>query len=286
MNKGNRILGKRLLFCCLASGLTACQNLPQIGGMKLGGGSTEATGAASGEASANASSKLETCTSTLGTLGIDEDQSTDWYRYYSANYGQLGSTTPLLRLIVQQSNCFVIVERGKSFNNMMRERDLAASGEIREQGRVQKGEMVGADYTMSPTINFSAKNTGGMGGAVAGVLGSVAGGLVAGMKSNEASTTLLLIDNRSGVQLSASEGSAKNFDFAGFGGGFAGIFAGAGGYSNTPQGKVITAAFMDSYNNMVRSLRGYKAQTVDGGLGTGGRIGVQGGSTPASRTLQ
>jgi hypothetical protein len=41
---------------------------------------------------------------------------------------------------------------------------------------------------------------------------------------NEASTTLLLIDNRSGVQISAAEGTAKNFDFGIFGAAFAGIW--------------------------------------------------------------
>ncbi len=34
---------------------------------------------------------------------------------------------------------------------------------------------------------------------------------------------------------------------------------------------------------MVRALRNYKAQSVKGGLGTGGRLAVQGGSTPVSR---
>jgi len=32
----------------------------------------------------------------------------------------------------------------------------------------------------------------------------------------------------------------------------------------------------------VKAVRNYKAQTVQGGLGTGGTLGVQGGSTPAS----
>jgi hypothetical protein len=34
---------------------------------------------------------------------------------------------------------------------------------------------------------------------------------------------------------------------------------------------------------MVRSVKNYKAQEVKGGLGTGGRLGVQGGTTPASK---
>ena len=134
--------------------------------------------------------------------------------------------------------------------------------------------MVAADYTMSPTINFSEKGTGGLGGLLGGAVGGVVGGVIGGLKANEASTTLLLIDNRSGVQLSASQGSAKNYDLRGFGGGFFGGVAGLGGYTNTPEGKIITAAFMDSYNHMVRALRNYKAQSVEGGLGTGGSLQV------------
>ena len=44
---------------------------------------------------------------------------------------------------------------------------------------------------------------------------------------------------------------------------------GAGGFTKTPEGKVITAAFADSYNQMVKALRNHKAQTVKGGLGKG-----------------
>jgi hypothetical protein len=119
-----------------------------------------------------------------------------------------------------------------------------------------------------------------------GAAGAVIGAAAGSVGVNEASTTLLLIDNRSGVQISAAEGSAKNFDFGFFGSAFTGGLAGAGGgYSNTPQGKVVTAAFADSYNQMVKALRNYKAQTVRGGLGTGGRLGVQGGQTEAGREV-
>ena len=58
-----------------------------------------------------------------------------------------------------------------------------------------------------------------------------------------------------------------------------------GGYSNTAEGKVIVAAFTDSYNGLVKAVRQYKAQSVKGGLGTGGQLGVQGGSTPAAAAV-
>jgi hypothetical protein len=170
---------------------------------------------------------------------------------------------------------------------MMQERALEQSGEMREGSNFGKGQIVAADYTMSPSINFSQKGTGGVGGGLGGLFGKVAGAVAGGLKSNEASTTLLLIDNRSGVQLAAAEGSAKNYDFNLFGGIFGGgVGGGAGAYSNTPEGKILTAAFMDSYNQLVKAVRNYKAQNVKGGLGTGGRLGVQGGKTPASKELQ
>jgi len=85
---------------------------------------------------------------------------------------------------------------------------------------------------------------------------------------------------------SASEGRVKNFDFSLFGpGGGGGKFGGAGGYSNTPEGKIPIAAFMDLYNKLVQATRNYRAQAVKGGLGTGGRLGVSGGSTPASKEI-
>jgi curli biogenesis system outer membrane secretion channel CsgG len=249
-----------------------------------GGAGTVASGSAGGESAQGANSTLEKCTESLGTLGIDEDQNAPWYAYYSQQY-KLGSTVPLLRLIIQQSNCFVIVERGSSFNNVMRERQLRDSGEMRAGSNMQQGQIVAADYTMKPNITFSEK-TGGAGAAIGGLFGSV-GALIGGsISNNEAATTLIMIDNRSGVQLAAAEGSAKNMDFGFMGGLFGGSAGGVGGaYSRTPEGKVITAAFVDSYNNLVKAVRNYKAQTVRGGLGTGGRLGVQGGSTPASNEV-
>ena len=65
----------------------------------------------------------------------------------------------------------------------------------------------------------------------------------------------------------------------------AGAAAGAGAYTSTPQGKVLLASFMDAYNKLVQSVRNYKAQTVQGGMGAGGTMGVQGGSTAASKAV-
>lgn len=165
----------------------------------------------------------------------------------------------------------------------MQERDLGASGELRNRSNMGKGQMVSADYVLTPSIQFS-ENTGG--GGVAGLAGLAGGygaliGAVAGsMKTTEAATTMMLTDTRSGVQVAIAQGSAKNNDFAGLGAlGAAGGGAAMGAYSRTPQGKVIAAAFLDSYSHLVDAVRHYAPQNVDGGLGVGGKLGVQGSTT-------
>jgi hypothetical protein len=111
--------------------------------------------------------------------------------------------------------------------------------------------------------------------------------LAGGLRTSEASTTLTLVDNRSGVQLAAAEGAASNTDFAAWNGFFGSGGGGSlGGYTNTPEGKVLAGAFADAYNRLVGAVRTYKAQEVKGGLGTGGTLGVQGGATPASQALE
>jgi hypothetical protein len=258
---------------------------------EVGGGSKGAvTGAAGGATAEGSNSTLERCDQALGTIGVVEDQTAGWYRTLQSY--KLGSTVPVLRMMIQQSNCFVVVERGAAMQNMNVERQLQRSGEMRAGSNFGAGQMVAADYTMSPSIQFS-QNTGGGGGGLAGALGGLSrslgaiGAIAGGFKTNEASTTLIMIDNRSGVQLAAAEGSAKNTDFALFGAayGWAGG-GGAGGYTSTPEGKIIIASFADSYNQLVKVVRNYRAQTVKGGLGTGGALGVQGGTTPASQQQQ
>jgi hypothetical protein len=267
------MLSRICLMLGLLGTLSACSTNPELGGSS----GNAATGSAAGTATTHANDQLEHCSAALGTVAVLEDEQAPWYAYL-AQY-RLPSTVPLLRLIIQQSGCFVIVDRGRGLNSAMQERALGATGELRTGSKMGRGQIAAADYSMSPSINFSQNNTSGVGAALGFI--PVAGGLLsavaAGAHTNEASTTLILTDNRSSVQIAAAQGSAKNWDIGGIGG-IIGIGAGGGigGYSNTPEGKILVAAFTDSYNEMVRSLRNYQAQTVQGGLGTGGQLKVQG----------
>lgn len=264
----------RVALATAAGSLLAACSSVQMGSSDA---KTTATGSAAGSTTANANTQLEKCASSLGTIAIVEDTNAPWYGVLTGQM-HLGSTTPVLKLLVQQSNCFVVVDRGRAMNNMMQERALEQTGELRRGSKFGKGQMVSADYSMSPSITFSNNNAGGMGGGLGG-WGGVFGALAASVSFKEASTMLTLVDNRSGVQLAAAEGSARNMDFGAIGGLFGGALGGVGGgYANTAEGKVIVAAFTDSYNNLVRAVRNYKAQEVKGGLGTGGQLGVQGAS--------
>jgi hypothetical protein len=275
MNKKNT-LAPVLGAVLVAVSLSGCSDM-QMGNQSA---KTVATGSAGGASSQNANTQLARCNAPLGTIAVVEDTNAPWYGVLTGQY-HLGSTAPVLKLMIQQSNCFVVVDRGRAMNNMMQERALAQSGELRSNSNFGKGQMVSADYSLTPSITFSNNNAGGIGGAVGGLLGPI-GAIVGGsISAKEASTMLTLDDNRSGVQVAASEGSAKNWDFGAIGGmlgaGFGGV---GGGYSNTAQGKVIVAAFMDAYNGIVKAVENYKAQNVQGGLGTGGHLAVQ-GETPA-----
>lgn len=234
---------------------------------------TTATGSVGGANSQNANSGLEHCSETLGTVTIEEDTTQPWF--YSLQQYQLGPTTPVLKMLLQQSNCFVVVARGRAMRNMRQERALAASGELRRNSKMHKGQMVAADYIVEPSVTFSNSNAGGIGGAIGGLFGSVGAAIGGSLHTKEASTMLTLIDTRSGVQLAAAEGSARNMDFGAIGG-ILGAHGGGGlgGYSNTAQGKVVVAAFTDSVNNLIKAVKNYKAQQVKGGLGTGGHLKV------------
>ena len=266
----------RLAVLASALALGGCVT-PGGGTISTGTAPTAAIGAAGGATSVNANASLERCDAPLGTLAVDDGRGKEWYASFGAAT-KITTIEPLIRLAVQQSNCFVITSVG---NNRLDGRMSAItdkqrnSGEFRAGSRQQKGQRVAADYYMEPSIIIDNDATGQLAAGVGGLFGSV-GSLIGGAMQSKASVvTLSMFDIRSGVQISISEGNATATNFGAamgaFGGGAA---AGLGGFSRSPEGKATVAAFMDAYNNMVISLRNYKAQEVKGGLGRGGQLKV------------
>ena len=266
----------RLAAIASALALGGCVT-PGGGTISTGTAPTAATGAAGGATSVNANASLERCDAPLGTLAVDDGRGKEWYASFGAAT-KITTIEPLIRLAVQQSNCFVITSVG---NNRTESKMSAItdkqrnSGEFRAGSKQQKGQRVAADYYMEPSIIIDNDATGQLAAGVGGLFGNV-GTLIGGAMQSKASVvTLSMFDIRSGVQISISEGNstATNFGAAmgAFGGGVGG---GLGGFSRSPEGKATVAAFMDAYNNMVISLRNYKAQEVKGGLGRGGQLKV------------
>jgi curli biogenesis system outer membrane secretion channel CsgG len=197
---------------------------------------------------------MVTCRMPYGTVAINEphEPSLIWLRTY-----QLGSPSSLLRTFAQKSNCFVVVERGVGMQNINQERQLGSSGELQSGQNVGKGQIVAADFLMTPAIQSSNNNAGGIGG-VGGLLGRRASAIVGGgLKFKEAKTSITVASARTSVQIAANEGQVRERDF-GVRSIFSvgGLLGGAGAYSNTAEGKVIAASLIDNFNAVVSDMIG------------------------------
>ena len=234
----------------LALAMATTVHAQGITDMKKGEGGSAVQGSAGPGGVQNAASDLERCDKPMATIAVVEPQA--HVIAHLARY-KLASPSGLIRLMIQQSNCFLVVERGVGMQNLMQERALQKAGELRQDSNVGGGQMVTADYVLTPSVVFSEDNAGGVGGGV----GAVAGGL----KFKEAQTSMLVADARSSIQVAAAEGSARKADFR-LGGLFGAAGSGAagaiglGGYENTNEGKVLAASFADNYNGIVRAVRG------------------------------
>lgn len=278
LGQSSLIASVMLLSACAQPGLTT------------GGSGNLVKGSAGGAASVNANKSLERCASPLGTLGVSDGRIS----------GAAGVTNvnPLIRLAVQQSNCFVLTSAANLEDAALLDAMDAGdrSGEVRAGSNRQKGQRVATDYLMKPEIIVNNEQTGGSSGQIGATLlgiglgaaglhgaGAVAGGFARSMETRTTDVALTLIDVRSRVQVGISEGSATANNMSMGGGvgvgGWGGLLAGAvggslGTFTRTPEGQATAAAFFDAYNQLVISLKNYKAQDVKGGMGRGGQLKV------------
>ena len=211
---------------------------------------------------------IPVCTHRIGTLAIvPPDQ--QWWRELN-----LGSPEAIIKVFVQQSGCFTIVNRDRSMQSRNMERALADSGELQQGSNMGQGQVKAADYFLQPDIVSTNKNSGGggAGAAIGGILGHVGGwgravGAIAGgidLKKGEANVTLSLVNARTTEEEALTEGYARKTDVswgAGGGAGWWGGFAAAGGYGyqNTEIGQIIVLAYLDAYKKLVTQLGGMQA---------------------------
>lgn len=233
---------KRLAALLAMTALAGCLQTTQLGGASsFASGSSSMAGNAQG-----AKTNLPSCTAPLGTVALVEDQ-TNYYGRYN-----LESPLPILRLMIAQSGCFNVVDRGGAISRIQEEQLLTGKG-----GSKQK--LVGAQYFLTPNIVFSDQNSGGgganLGSYLPGYIGAIAGNL--GLQQSEVQTVLFLTQTSTGVQVAAAEGSAKNSDLSlgGFGWISGALGGAANAYASTDMGKLVIGSLVDAYTKLVTQLR-------------------------------
>ncbi len=236
-----------LLVLCVLS-LAACRQTEK------GQGGSEVSGSGGGAGAKNAAKDLLRCAAPIATVALVEDPS--GYAYMSRY--QLPSPLPLMRLMMQQSGCFRVVDRSAGIEAAKREQELDNSGMLRKDQTVRKRQVIEAQYSMLTTVVFSERNAGdSFGGLVSRlpVVGEYAG-LLGNVNFKEAQTILFLTDNETSEQIASATGSARATDL-GAGGLMIGSLGGAalGGWGTTNEGKVIAAALLDSFNNLVPQVQ-------------------------------
>ena len=113
---------------------------------KQGQGGSAVKGAAGTEGS-KGDNGLEHCDKPMGAMAVVEPQSE--YMMALSRYN-LQSPVSLIRMMIQQSNCFIVVERGVGMSNMMQERALANGGELRSNSNMGGGQIVRIDACGGP----------------------------------------------------------------------------------------------------------------------------------------
>ena len=230
-------------------------------------------------AGAKGDNGLEHCDKPMGAMAVVEPQieNARLLRRYN-----LQSPVGLIRMMIQQSNCFIVVERGRACRTCdagARRCRLA----VRLRAGLEHGRRPDGGGRLHPDAaawSSPRATRAASAAAVGGSLGRRAAAVAGGLKFKEAQTSMLVADSRSSVQVAAAEGSTRKADLrlgAGLFGG--GVGAAGGGYGNTNEGKIIAAAFMDNYNQIVGVVR--NDPNLQRNVGTLAQEAAGGGTTKA-----
>ena len=258
LQSGARLALAGIAVAALALGVAGCGKKKT----ELGEGGSVVSGSAGPAGAQNASHELVRCDAPVATMALVENP--NGY-VMQGSYNLPSSPVPLVRLIAQQSGCFRIVDRASGLKATIQEQELKDAGVLGNKVQVRKGQGYAAQYTITPSLTFSERDAGReIGGVLAHipVLNKFVG-LADSVKLKEAQVALLLTDNETTEQLAAATGSVRVTDLgmAGLMLGRAGGAAGAG-WSNTNEGKVIAAAFLDAHNQLVTQLRLLQAKDL------------------------
>ncbi len=198
------------------------------------------------------------CTRRYGTVSVaDGDDPSGWTQF------SLAPPSKLLKVMIQRSGCFNLVDRGTGLNAAQRERDIGGGLGLQRGSNVGQGQIKAADYVLVAEIQGANNNVSGsaIGGLAGGLIGGRFGGVLGGIRSRklEANTVLSLTNVRTTETIAAEDGYAAKNDVGFAAGGGLGFFGGAagavgGGYENTDVGRIVTLSFIQAYAKLVTSL--------------------------------
>ena len=198
------------------------------------------------------------CARKLGTVSVmDGDDPRGWTQF------QLAGPQKLLKVLIQRSGCFNLVDRGSGLSAAQRERDIGGDLGLQRRSNVGQGQIKAADYVLVAEVQAANRNSGGgaVGAGIGGLLGGRFGALAGGISSRkmEANTVLSLTNVRTTETIAVQDGYAAKNSLSFGGGGGAGFFGGGaaavgGGYDNTDIGRIVTLAFIQAYAKMVNEL--------------------------------
>ncbi|MEM9965921.1 MAG: SH3 domain-containing protein, partial [Asticcacaulis sp.] len=200
--------------------------------------------------------EIPRCTKRLGTISIVDGDDPYFWRQ-----NNLAAPQKLLRVIVQKSGCFSLVDRGAGLNAAQAERNLNQNLGLQRGSNVGQNQIKAADFVLVAEVGAADSNTGGnaVAGVVGGLIGGRAGAVVGGLRTKklEAHTVLSLTDVRTSESFAYEGSAAKNdLSWGAGGGGFGLGGAVGGGYEDTEIGRIVTQAFIVAYTNLVNDLGG------------------------------
>ena len=208
------------------------------------------------------------CLRKLGTVSVmDGDDPSGWTQF------QLAGPQKLIKVLVQRSGCFNLVDRGSGLSAAQRERDIGGGMGMQRGSNVGQGQIKAADYVLVAEVQAADSNSGGgargAGRRVRRPSWASARRSAASARARWRPTPVLSLTNvRTTETLAVQDGyAAKNsISWGGGGGGFFGAGLGlvGGGYDSTDIGRIVTLAFIQAYSKMVYDL----------GLVTPGSVGT------------
>ena len=199
------------------------------------------------------------CLRKLGTVSVmDGDDPRGWTQF------QLTGPQKLIKVLVQRSGCFNLVDRGSGLSAAQRERDIGNGLGLQRRSNVGQGQIKAADYVLVAEVQAADRDSGGsaVGAAAGGLIGHGFGAVLGGISSRkmEANTVLSLTNVRTTETVAVQDGYAAKNSIS-FGGGGGGGFWGSGGaalvgggYDSTDIGRIVTLAFIQAYGKMVTDL--------------------------------